>query len=191
MARSPGNHQEAVAGAGLVGLLAIQIIIGYEWLVSGITKLWRGGFATGLASELRTKSQGTPRWYKSFLDAAVIPHGWAIGWIILVAEILVGVVLMVGAIIWLARWSRLPATTQQVLVALVTLAAIGAIVMNVSFHLANGAPHPWLIPKEGFDEGVDLDSLMPFVEAVLVVTNLRILGILRTRKAVKIPSPEQ
>ena len=44
MARAPDTHQEAVAGAGLIGLLAIQIIIGYEWLVSGITKLWRGGW---------------------------------------------------------------------------------------------------------------------------------------------------
>lgn len=39
-----------------------------------------------------------------------------------------------------------------------SLATAGAILMNVNFHLANGSPHPWLIPKEGFDEGVDMDS---------------------------------
>ena len=168
-----------VAGTGLAGLLVVQIIIGYEWLVSGVTKLWRGGFATGLAGELRDKSKGVPAWYKGFLNNVVIPHGWAVGWIILVAEILVGVGLMAGAIVWLTRWSRMSVTARQTLVAFVTVAAIGAIVMNVSFHLANGAPHPWLIPKEGFDEGVDLDSLMPLVETVLVVANLRFLSILR------------
>lgn len=181
MTRIRGNHEEAIAGAGLTGLLFVQIVIGYEWLVSGVTKLWRGGFATGLAGELRDKSKGVASWYKGFLDNVVIPHSWAVGWIVLVAEILIGVALIVGAIVWLARWSRLPATTRQVLVGIVTIAAIGAIILNVSFHLANGAPHPWLIPKAGFDEGVDLDSLMPFVEAVLVVANLRFLAILRSR----------
>ena len=100
MAPRRSVDEQTVAGVGLVGLLAIQIIIGYEWLVSGITKLWRGGFATGLANELRTKSQGTTRWYRSFLDDAVIPHGWAVGSIVLVAEILVGVVLA------LLRWTQ-------------------------------------------------------------------------------------
>jgi thiosulfate dehydrogenase [quinone] large subunit len=180
MTRTRRSHEETITGAGLAGLLVIQIIIGYEWLVSGVTKLWRGGFANGLAGELRDKSHGVASWYKGFLNDVVIPHGWAVGWIVLVAEILVGVVLMVGAIVWLARWSRLSVTTRRLLVSVVAIAAIGAIVMNVTFHLANGAPHPWLIPKEGFDEGVDLDSLMPLVETVLVVANLRFLSILRS-----------
>lgn len=48
------------------------------------------------------------------------------------------------------------------------LASLGGIFMAVNFHLANGAPHPWLIPKDGFDEGVDLDSLLPAVQLVLI-----------------------
>lgn len=175
------NHDEAIAGAGLTGLLVIQILVGYEWLISGVTKLWRGGFATGLADELRDKSKGVASWYQGFLDAVVIPHAWAVGWFVLVAEILIGVALMVGAIVWLMWWSRLPAAARPLLVGVMTFAAIGAILLNVSFHLANGAPHPWLIPKAGFDEGVDLDSLMPLVEAAFVVTNFRCLAILRIR----------
>ena len=42
----------------LVGLLAIQVLIGYEWFMSGLTKLVRGGFASGLADELTEKSEG-------------------------------------------------------------------------------------------------------------------------------------
>lgn len=179
MTRTRGSHEEQIAGAGLTGLLVVQIVIGYEWLVSGVTKLWRGGFAAGLAGELRDKSKGVASWYKGFLTNVVIPHGWAFGWIVLVAEMLVGIALMVGAAVWLARWSRLSTTARPVLVGLVTVAGIGAIIMNVAFHLANGAPHPWLIPKAGFDEGVDLDSLMPLVEVVLVVANLKFLLILR------------
>lgn len=37
-----------VARAGLLGLLAVEAILGYEWLMSGLTKLVRGGFPGGL-----------------------------------------------------------------------------------------------------------------------------------------------
>ena len=49
--------------------------------------------------------------------------------------------------------------------------ALGGIFMNVNFHLANGSAHPWLIPGEGFDEGIDLDSLMPAIQLVLAAVS--------------------
>lgn len=55
--------------------------------------------------------------------------------------------------------------------------------MNVTFHLANASAHPWLIPGEGFDEGVDLDSLMPAIELVLVGVSVGFLLALRRRSA--------
>ena len=30
--------------------MAVQAFVGYEWLMSGLVKLWRGGFASGLAA---------------------------------------------------------------------------------------------------------------------------------------------
>jgi uncharacterized membrane protein YphA (DoxX/SURF4 family) len=45
---------------GLVGLLVVQLLVGYEWLVSGLTKAVRGGLPSGLADELSEKSQGAP-----------------------------------------------------------------------------------------------------------------------------------
>jgi len=47
---------------GIVALLLVQVVLGYEWLVSGLTKLERGGFPQGLADELRDLSQGAPDW---------------------------------------------------------------------------------------------------------------------------------
>lgn len=47
------------------------------------------------------------------------------------------------------------------------LLVLAGVAMNVGFHLANGSAHPWLIPEDGFDEGVDLDSLMPAIQLVL------------------------
>jgi uncharacterized membrane protein YphA (DoxX/SURF4 family) len=34
----------SVKGPGVVALLLVQVVLGYEWFVSGLTKLVRGGF---------------------------------------------------------------------------------------------------------------------------------------------------
>lgn len=152
----------------LIGLLVIQLLAGYEWLMSGLTKIARGGFPSGLAGELRDKSQGAAGWYKSFLDGSVIPHSSAFGYAIEIGELLVGLALIVAALIWLFRWERLPEAGRLAVLATTAGASLVAIFMAVNFHLANGASHPWFIAKDGFDEGIDLDSLLPAIQLVLV-----------------------
>jgi hypothetical protein len=39
-------------GLSMIGFLVVEMIIGYEWFVSGLVKLVRGGFPAGLAGEL-------------------------------------------------------------------------------------------------------------------------------------------
>lgn len=151
----------------LIGFLAIQIVIGYEWFMSGVTKIVRGGFPAGLADELREKSEGAASWYRSFLDGAVIPNGVAWGYAIEIGELLVGLVLIVSALVWLLGWERMRPRDRGFVLALTALAALAGVAMNVGFHLANGSAHPWLIPEDGFDEGVDLDSLMPAIQLVI------------------------
>src|SRR6266568_2119240 len=92
----------------LAGLLAIQLLLGYEWFVSGLTKIYRGGFPGGLANELREKSEGAAGWYKSFLDGSVIPNASAFGYLIEIGELIVGLALVAAALVWLLRWERLP-----------------------------------------------------------------------------------
>lgn len=74
-------------------------------------------------------------------------------------------------------------STRAGVLAVTALAAIGGILMNVSFHLANGSAHPWLIPAEGFDEGVDLDSLMPALQLVILGVSATLL--VRFRRAAR------
>lgn len=170
--------QSARDGSGrlaLVGLLLIQIVIGYEWFVSGLTKIVRGGFPSGLAEELTEKSEGVGGWYGSFLDEVVIPNAPTFGYLIIIGEVLVGIGLAAAALTWLFAWERLPVSTRAGVLAVTALAAIGGILMNVSFHLANGSAHPWLIPAEGFDEGVDLDSLMPALQLVILGVSTTLL----------------
>ena len=163
----------------LIGLLLIQTAIGYEWAMSGLTKMVRGGFPSGLAAELRDKSEGAASWYRSFLDGVVIPHASSWGYAIEIGELLIGVVLIAAALLWIFSWERMHAQQRQLLLVSIAAAALAGVVMNISFHLANGSPHPWLIPKSGFDEGVDLDSLMPFIQLVLAGVSLKLWAVLR------------
>ncbi len=169
----------AVSRLSLVGLLLVQLLLGYEWLMSGLTKIVRGGFPSGLAAELREKSEGASGWYKSFLDGSVIPHASTFGYLIEIGELMVGLALVAAALVWLLRWDRLPNSGRVTVLVATALASLAAIFMAVNFHLANGAPHPWLIPKDGFDEGIDLDSLLPAVQLVLVGVSLGFLRALR------------
>lgn len=151
----------------LIGLLLVQVAIGYEWTMSGLTKIVRGDFSGGLADELRERSEGASDWYRSFLESVVIPNASGWGYAIEIGELLVGLVLIVSALVWLLGWERMRPRDRGFVLALTALAALAGVAMNVGFHLANGSAHPWLIPEDGFDEGVDLDSLMPAIQLVI------------------------
>lgn len=166
-----GTHEGSVSRAGLLGFLAVEALIGYEWLMSGMTKVVRGGFPGGLADELREKSEGAASWYATFLDSVVIPNGSMFGVAIIVGELVVGAALIAVAALWAFRWEGLGSRGHYGVLAVGVAAALGGVVMNLNFHLANGSSHPWLIPGDGFDEGVDLDSFMPAVQIVIAVVS--------------------
>jgi len=174
----------------LIGLLAIQLIIGYEWLMSGLTKFARGGFPFGLADELTEKSEGIGGWYRDFLDDVVIPNAVGFGYVIELAELAIGVAFIGAAVTWLFAWERIGAGGRTAVLAATVLGALGGVLMSVAFHLANGSAHPWLIPGDGFDEGVDLDSLLPAIQLVLATVSAGTwLALRRERKAVPFRSP--
>ena len=155
--RTPGRSSAAV-----VALLLIQVCIGYEWLVSGLTKVVNGDFPAGLAAELQDMSKAAPTWYRGCLDAAVIPHAVAFGYAIEVAELLIGIVLLVAVLLLPARIGRyVPAATVAVLIV--------GLVLAVNFALANGSSFGLRLAQESFDEGVDLDSLLVGLQLALLV----------------------
>ena len=179
--QTPPNSPDALLASRLplVGLLLVQILIGYEWFMSGLTKIYRGGFPGGLAAELRDKSAGAPGWYKSFLDGSIIPNAHAFGYLIEIGELIVGIALITAAVVWLLRWERLPSGGRAAVLIVTAVASLAGIFMAINFHLANGAPHAWLIPKSGFDEGVDLDSLLPAMQLVLIGVSVGLLRSIR------------
>ena len=172
----------------LVGFLLIQLFLGYEWLMSGLAKIVRGGFATGLADELAEKSTGVGGWYGSFLNDVAVPNAEVFGWLIVAGELIAGVGLSAAGLVWLLRWEWLGVRGRTAVLAVTALAALGGIVMNVNFHLANGSAHPWLIPGDGFDEGVDLDSLMPALQLVLFGVSVGLLRAIRRERPAASPA---
>ena len=163
----------------LAGLLLVQLVIGYEWLASGLTKLVRGNFPGGLADELRERSEGAAGWYRSFLDGTVIPNAHAFGYLIEIAELATGVALIGAALAWLIAWERLPGGGRAALLLGTAAAAFAGIVMAVNFHLANGDAHPWGIPGESFDEAVDLDSLIVAIQLIFLGVSAAAIASLR------------
>jgi hypothetical protein len=152
--------------AGTTTLLLIQVVVGYEWLISALTKLVRGDFPAGLAAQLGDMSAGAPSWYRSFLTSAVLPHADAFGYVIEIAELVVGLVLIGVALVLLVRPSTqlpLPAVVAAV------VASAAALVMIVNFEIVNGAQFGLSLGKDTFDEGVDLDTLMTGLQLALLL----------------------
>lgn len=182
--RGPQSEHPASSRLPLVGLLLVQLVVGYEWLASGLSKLIRGDFPGGLADDLREKSKGAAGWYRSFLDGAVIPHAHAFGYLIEVSELLTGIALMAAALAWLTVWERLPRGGRLAVLFATAGTSLAGIVMAINFHLANGSAPPWGIPGASFDEAVDLDSLIVALLLVFLVVSARVLLSLRSaRKA--------
>jgi len=169
-------------GLPMIGLLLVEMIIGYEWLVSGVAKFVRGGFPSGLADELLKKSVGAPEWYSSLMKSAFIPYAESFGYLIEITEVLAGVALLVGPFIWLCRWDRVSDRVRAAVLFFTAVAAIGGTFLVINLHLANGAAHPWLIPGSGFDEGVDLDSVLPAIQIVIATVSIIFLKCLRQKR---------
>ena len=157
---------------GMISLLVVELVIGYEWFMSGLVKIVRGDFPSGLAAVLLEKLPQVLPWYASVMKRNLIPNAELFGYIIEIAEILAGVVLIVGPLIWIFAWDRVPYWTRVTVLWLITLAAIGGTFLAINLHLANGSTHPWLIPGDSFDEGIDFDSVLPALQIVIVWMSL-------------------
>ena len=172
---TPTQTHAATEGLGrlpLIGVLLIQIFVGYEWFDSGLTKIVRGGFPGALGADLHDRVKSAAGWYRGFVDGSIIPHGVIFGYVIEIGELLVGIAFIAAALLWIFRWQQLPDLGRFALLAVTILAAIGGIFMAVNFHFANGGAHPWLVPKSGFDESVDLDALLPVVQLVFIILSV-------------------
>jgi len=169
----------------------VQVIVGFEFFWTVLVKLVRGGFVSGLAADLQNRVQAAPGWYRSFAESVVIPNASLFGYLIIMGELFVGVTLMATAIVWLVRWESPSLTARRTLVGLIFLAAAAALAMNLNYHIANGAANPWQLPAEVFDEGVDINTVLSLIDAVLIVVMAGVLLSLRGGGGAGTPPPSR
>jgi hypothetical protein len=187
-----GDTLRAKPELPLIGLLLVEMIIGYEWFISGLDKFVQGGFPDGLADELVKKSTDAAAWYGGFLKSAVIPNGRIFGYAVEASELLAGIVLIAGPIIWFWSWDRVSDRVRRAVLLFTAVAAIGGAFLAINLHFANGASHPWLIPSAAFDEGIDLDIVLPAIQIVIATVSIilfRRLRRIRPGSPPSIPSP--
>lgn len=161
-------------------LALIQGVVGYEWLVSGANKVLSGQFPQGLANALANGLKDNPNgWYVSFLRSLVLPHSVFFGYLIELAEVGIGLALLSGALLLighlptrgepyyrLARWE----------IGATAVAAFACVVLCINFHFFMGdGLISALNPGAPFDEGIDLDTLLPPIAAIVCVFNTRLL----------------
>src|SRR6266700_3278394 len=157
-------------------LAAIQAIVGWEWFMSGSNKVLSGTFPQGLASAMSEGLKNNPNdWYASFLQRVIVPNSVFFGYLIQWSESLVGVVLLAGALLLLTS-VRKPGESQHGLFiafeSAVIVAALIGVLQVVNFHFYVGG---WVIPTfnpaKPFDEGIDLEGLIPLFFLVIIVAN--------------------
>jgi uncharacterized membrane protein YphA (DoxX/SURF4 family) len=170
----PGRH-----APGMIGLLVVEMIIGYEWFISGLVKVVKRDFPAGLAEELTKKAPDATTWYGAFLKSAVIPNAVIFGYLIEISELLAGVVLVVGPLVWIFGWDRISGRSRATILLATAVASIGGAFLAINFHLANAASHPWLFPGDSFDEGIDLDSILPAIQIVIATVSVVLVRRLR------------
>lgn len=159
---------------------AVQLVIAWEWLVSGANKVLSGSFPQGLAGTLRDGMQQNPNgWYVALLDRVVLPHSVFFGYLIEETEVLVGFALLIGAVALIGPMRRRGAPEHRLLALEIGAAAVATLIcaflcVNFHFFMGNGII-PWINPSQAYDEGITLDTLMPPLCILLFIFNARVL----------------
>lgn len=160
---------------------AVQGILGWEWLVSGANKVLSGTFPAGLAGTLSDSMKGNPNgWYVAFLRNVILPHSILFGYLIEVTEALAGLALLSGALVLIGSIPRRGEPQYRLAVAQIvaaTIAALACAFLCINFHFFMGdGILPGVNPANPFNEGVDLDTLMPPMALLILIFNLFVLS---------------
>jgi thiosulfate dehydrogenase [quinone] large subunit len=150
-------------------LAAVMLVLGYEWLVSGLTKIVHGDFAGGLGAFLRDNDGSAASWYRHLLARVVLPHAHLAGTAIETAELTVGIVFCCTAVLLVVR----PETAYRLRLGIAAVAVTG-LVLALSFKLLGGGAFAAPVAADSFDEGIDLDTMMVLLQAVVALSLVRL-----------------
>lgn len=157
------------------GLALVELAIGYEWLISGLNKVYSSTFRAGLAASILTSLQDNPNgWWVALMQRWVIPNASLWGTLVEGAELFVALGLFAGALLWISGCFPMARFARHLNV-FVLIALLGGLVMTLNYYLLAG--HPLadlgrLNPGAPFDEGLSLDGLLTFIGVGLLLIHL-------------------
>ncbi len=166
-----------VTGLALL-LAALQLVVGYEWLVSGVDKLLDGTFPDQLGSLIGSVASGgrLPEFFAQFLQQIVLPNGYVFGWAVEVGETLTGAGLFAGALFILLGPSlraRLTASAPRRLLGavgvLTVVAAFASLALAANYYLLDGLPTPWFQPSFAVGGAIDSSLLLALFSLVILL----------------------
>jgi hypothetical protein len=164
--------------------IGLQLVLGYEWLISGLDKVLYGRFPDALGGLLAgvLRGGGMPAPFAALLRAVALPHPAFFGWLIEWSETLAGLALLTAALAGLVRpvlERRLATEARRWLVpalrtvdALALAAAAGSALLGLSFYLLDGMPAFWPVPSIAFGGAVDAGLLLAALALPLLLTPL-------------------
>lgn len=119
-------------------LVLVQFVLAYEWLHSGWSKWATSGFMDNIDKTFGVFISKNPHFgYSVFLQDTVLPNAQIFGNIIRTSEMAVGIALLIAGVILLTK-KQLPIVITWIL----SIALIGATIMNINFYLASGWSNP-------------------------------------------------
>ncbi|HEX8917908.1 MAG TPA: hypothetical protein VF898_05370 [Chloroflexota bacterium] len=176
------HDEEQVASASSKALQAVrmpaticvlQIVLAYEWLVSGLDKIGNTHFDNQLVSLLQQSTQGNRYgWYVSLVHQIVLPNHTLFALLDQGSEIAIGIALLLGGGLGLLR----PQARITVDAALAASAALlGSTFLALNYFVQGNTLIPWINPANAFVPGVDINSFVAVISLVLFVANVCLL----------------
>lgn len=189
--RTPVAAAPPATVAPTSALAALELLLGYEWLVSGIDKLLYGVFPQQLGTLLQGTLNGNrlPAVFAAILRTIVVPNAAAFGVIIESAETLAGLGLIVAGLVTLlgplaerhlrGALANVYHAGLRLLHALLPVAAIGTALLGLSFYLLDGAPAPWFAPSIAYGGALDTGLFLAVASLIILLANYRRKGAAR------------
>lgn len=164
-----------------IALAGFQLLVGYEWLVSGVDKLLFGLFPERLGGLLAQLVSGgrLPGVFVTLVQQLVLPNAVFFGYLIEWGETLAGIGLIAAGLLALLRplaerylhgtLAVIFAVGFRLLELLAPLAAAGAGLLGLSYFFLDGLPTPWFTPSIAYGGAIDTGLFLAAASVVLVV----------------------
>lgn len=122
------------------GMLGVQAVLAYEWLMAGWEKIHGGMFVGGMEKSLTAFASKNPlAWVQDFLLSVAVPNAALFGQLVQWGELLLGIGLIVFMLVFLLA----PQSIKRMAVAGMIMTLKSGAFLNAVFYLAAG----WMSPS--------------------------------------------